>query len=222
MCISLIPVITIIVNWLYAASLSICVNFKQSTWVARKQVIDQTQWSLQRFFPSFGKDHKAMLHLHWWSEGLKIIKFTKFKDDTSKASKDIAPQSREIFSKSLSNFATLLILKRSFQPCWWIFSNGSRSKVEVDPEILLPWWHDVTLLYAAARLRCEIFLCDIFWSGCILVLVCDLVRLRWRGFLRHHIILGLPTSRATTTEREVRTMWAMRENQEQSARIVFL
>ena len=51
-----------------------------------------------------------MLHLHSWREGLKIIEFTKFKGDTSKARQDIALQSREIFTKSLSNLATLLIL----------------------------------------------------------------------------------------------------------------
>ena len=50
------------------------------------------------FFSSFDNDQLATIHWRCRIEGLKIRKHTKFKCDTSKASKDIAPQGTKFYT----------------------------------------------------------------------------------------------------------------------------
>ena len=48
------------------------------------------------FFSSFDEDQLANIHWYRWNERLKITERTTFKADTSKASEEIFPRSREI------------------------------------------------------------------------------------------------------------------------------
>ena len=75
-------------------------------------------------------DRLAKIHRQHWKEPLKISKVAKFESDRMKTNKDMAPQSRKILDKNfatleaisslvsaditLSNSASLLILRRSF------------------------------------------------------------------------------------------------------------
>ena len=53
------------------------------------------------FYFKFCKKQKENIHRHYWKKGLKVRK--PYQLDTSKASEEIAPQSREILPKFVSN-----------------------------------------------------------------------------------------------------------------------
>ena len=62
---------------------------------------DIMQWALRRFTSSFVKRRKRISIDTTWKKGLKVRK--PYQLDTSKASEEIAPQSREILPTFVSN-----------------------------------------------------------------------------------------------------------------------
>ena len=59
--------------------------------------------------------------------------------------------------KTLSNLATLLIITRSFQPCWRILANWSQSKIEKTVEVSIIWANHISKLNISLRVLSAIW-----------------------------------------------------------------